>query len=74
MVKGNVYDSWTDEEYQTFINYDWGVEGMKPSDWCDMMADPWEKQWNCQELIQSIKLDLNEGMSIEEIKVKYYKK
>ena len=65
-----IYSAWTEEEYQEFVSQDWVIDG--DDTWLeDLICSDMKQVWICDELTKSIQSDLDEGLSVDEIKVKY---
>ena len=65
-----IYASWSDDEYEEFVSQDWLVDG-DDTWWEDLICSDMKQEWTCDELTKSIQSDLDEGLSLAEIKVKY---
>ena len=65
-----IYASWSDDEYEAFVSKDWVIDE-DDTWWEDLVCSDMEKEWTCEELTKSIQSDLDEGLSVDEIKVKY---
>ena len=67
-----IYDNWSDGEYEYFCAQDWVVDDDN-NWWEDLICCDMKKEWECEELTKSIQSDLDDGLSIVEIKEKYLK-
>jgi hypothetical protein len=67
-----IYDNWSDDEYEYFCSQDWVVDD-DDNWWEDLICCDMKKEWGCEELTKSIQSDLDDGLSIVEIKEKYLK-
>jgi len=65
-----IYASWSDDEYEAFVSQDWLVDG-DDTWWEDLICSDMKQEWTSDELTKSIQSDLDEGLSLAEIKVKY---
>jgi len=65
-----IYASWSDDEYEAFVCQDWLVDD-DDTWWEDLICSDMKQEWSCDELTKSIQSDLDEGLSVDEIKVKY---
>ena len=65
-----IYASRSDDEYEAFVSQAWLVDG-DDTWWEDLICSDMKQDWTCDELTKSIQSDLDEGLSVDEIKVKY---
>jgi len=65
-----IYASWSDDEYEAFVCQDWLVDG-DDTWWEDLICSDMKQEWTSDELTKSIQSDLDGGLSLAEIKVKY---
>ena len=65
-----IYSAWTEQEYESFVSQDWVIDG-DDTWWEDLICSDMKKVWICDELTKSIQSDLDEGLSVDQIKVKY---
>ncbi len=65
----SVYSKWTDAQKDTFYCEAWGVGDW---DWWDDFANSeFKEEWTFDDLVQALKEDIDESLSLDEIKVKY---
>jgi len=65
-----IYSAWTEQEYESFVSQDWVIDG-DDTWWEDLICSDMKQEWACDELTKSIQSDLHEGLSVDQIKVKY---
>ena len=68
MVK--IYSSWTDDQYTEFVSQDWVIDG-DDSWWEDMICGDIKQEWTFYQFINLIQSDIDEGLSISQIKKNY---
>ena len=67
-----IYASWSDDEYEAFVSQDWVIDG-DDTWWEELICSDMDKEWKCDELTKSIQKDLDESLSVDDIKLKYLK-
>ena len=70
-----IYSSWAEGEYDKFCSEDWGItEGWEDDCWAShFLCCCFKEDWTCEELMKSLKTDLEESLSENEISAKYLK-
>tara|TARA_R110000765_G_scaffold114032_5_gene206607 strand:+ start:3076 stop:3306 length:231 start_codon:yes stop_codon:yes gene_type:complete len=68
-----VFAKWTKSECTTFDAYDWKIDG--DDQWCIrlMAGSVFEKEWSMVELVESLQKDMEDKLTVEEIRQKYRK-
>ncbi len=67
-----IYADWTQDEYEEFVSYDWGItDGWEDDCWAShFLCCNFKKEWTCQELMESLK---SESLTESQVKEKYLK-
>ena len=68
-----IYSSWTEEEYDKFCAEDWGItEGWEDDCWAShFLCCNFKEAWTCEELMKTLKIDLEDSLTESEISAKY---
>ena len=67
----SVYSKWTEAEQDSFYSKAWGVGDWDW--WDDFVCSEFKDEWTFDDLVQALKVDIDEPLSLDEIKVKYLK-
>ncbi len=67
----SVYSKWTEAEQDTFYCKAWGVGDIDW--WSDFVCSEFKDEWTFDDLVKSLKSDIDSNVTLDEIKVKYLK-